>query len=315
MRAGRTGLTHGVERIAREVTNPGGAKRVFVFVSMAPTPQPHVDSQNPVTLWASYERAEAARASVTLKLETSGIPTLPVKGIVTSCVLYEDVIQRPLNDVDLRIRAADFPRTLGVCKKQGWPIARIQRSYRNIVLRVAGVEVDIEGQIGPPGVCTLPVDALLARSTVAQRKGGPIRIPEIHDHAVVLCVNVYKDKMGAAFPWALEDLARIVRHDSFDVAEFRWRVEKAGIRTLAWIVADWFVDQRGDDVWARIRSVLGPRPPRPLYAWLVRRLLEGRSNALALRLLTRCSADDVVERARALAVLGVWAVEHRFRRG
>lgn len=267
--------------------------------------------QSAVRVWASHALAEAVRAEVTSQLEAAGIPVLAVKGVVTSRMLYGDLIERPLSDVDLRIRSGDFRRVLALSRTHGWTIARVSWSYRNIVLRFAGAEVDIEGQIGPPGVCALSVGAMLRRAAVERRGDSAIRVPEIHDHAVILCVNVYKDKIGAAFPWALEDLARIARHDAFDADEFRRRVARAGIRTLAWIAADWFAQQRRDDVWAGVRAVLGPRPPRQVYAWLMRRLLQGRSNGLALRLLTRCCADDLPHRVRAMATVGLWALEHR----
>lgn len=265
--------------------------------------------------WALHTMAEHARAEVTERFELAGIPTLAVKGIVTAETLYRDVVQRPMTDVDLRIRNKDFDRALLVARESGWPVVRVLRTYRNIVLTKGGISVDIETQVGPPGLCAMTVDAMLDRAQVRHQKHSVVRTPELHDHVIVLCVNAYKDKIGGAFPWALEDLVRIVRHPDLKISRLEELARQSKVRTLVWLVADWLAEIRGDESWGRIRTALGDgRPARPLYAAVMRRMLRARPNTLSVRLLARAASDTVLSRVRALAMacaveveLGVYA--------
>src|SRR5262249_45859142 len=151
----------------------------------------------------------------------------------------------------------------------GWPVVQRSRLYANVVVEVSAIAIDVESTIGPPGLCGLPVEDMLARARSGTLAGGPALLPELHDHALVLAVNVFKDKLIRAAPWAVADVARIVRTDAFSAPRLAELAGRSGSRTLLWIVADWMAKAHADEVWARVRAACSP-VPRPAYARLYR---------------------------------------------
>ena len=55
-----------------------------------------------------HEAARGALVAATRLLEEAGVPSIAVKWIVTAYWLYEDPTERPIGDVDLRIRPEIF---------------------------------------------------------------------------------------------------------------------------------------------------------------------------------------------------------------
>lgn len=237
-------------------------------------------------------------------LETAGIPVLAVKGVVTARLLYEDPADRWLGDVDLRIRRRDFERAHCVIRGS-FQLLAATSPHENIVFDGGGIQVDVETRIGPPGLAALTVDELLERSSWIAIGGARVRVPEVTDHALVLAVNVFKDKLAAAAPWALEDCARIVRHPDFRAADFCDRARAAAIQEVTYVVARFF-EELGHAEWAALRRALGPSAPRPLYDRLLRGALRQPSSA-ACRLLSRIASDR--PRAWADALLAAGRVE------
>ena len=245
-------------------------------------------------MWASQLTGRRALEVVVRGFERAGVDVLAVKGVVTCHLLYPDPTERPMGDVDLRIRVEDVERAAQVARDAGWTIADWKPAYGAFVLFVEGlsVSVDVESVIGAPGLCGLSIAEMLSRST--RGIGGvDVRVPELHDHAVLLSVNVFKDKFAMAFPWSLEDARRVVEAAGFDEDRFVERARRAKVGSIAWIVADWMVRERRSAAWGRIREKLGgDRAPRPMYAWAFRRLGERAPEAIATRVLARVGADD-----------------------
>jgi hypothetical protein len=141
---------------------------------------------------------------------------------------------------------------------------------------------------------------MLARSVERRLAGGPVvREPEIHDHAVLLVVNAFKDKIAGAPRWALEDLERIVAR--IDLETFLARVGEARLLTMTWLVADWLYTHHGSEPWRGVRDILSNRVPRRLYARLMRRLIDRTPNAPILRPLARVGCDSMARQVGALA--------------
>jgi hypothetical protein len=242
--------------------------------------------------------ARSALVDATKLLSHATIPSLAVKGAVTAHSLYGDPGERPLGDVDLRIRPRDFRRAAHAFESCGWRVVDWKPAYGAFVAELGSVCVDVESVIGAPGLCALSVDEMLTRAEGLA--GTEVRVPELHDHAVVLCVNVFKDKFALALPWAIEDVRRIGEARGFSADRFVARARYARIACLAWIVADWMARKKGSAGWGRVKERLGgERAPRPLYAWALRRLEETAPKSLATRLLARGAADDL-----AMRVLG-----------
>jgi hypothetical protein len=244
-------------------------------------------------VWATHVTARRALDVVAKGFEQADIDVLAVKGIVTSELLYREPTERPMGDVDVRIRAEDVERAHEVARREGWTVWQWKPAYGAFVLFVEelGVSVDVESVIGAPGLCGLSIAEMLERATRGVGKLD-VRVPEIHDHAVLLCVNVFKDKMRSS-PWALEDVRRIVGVEGFDADRFAERARRAKVASIVWIVADWMVREKGSAAWGQLRDKLGgARAPRPLYAWAFRRLMERAPTGMTTRVLARVAADD-----------------------
>jgi Uncharacterised nucleotidyltransferase len=267
------------------VTEPNGTK-LFAEAGTSAT-----DAR---AVWATHVTAKRALDVVATGFERAGVDVMAVKGIVTSRFLYREPTERPMGDVDLRIRAEDFRKARRVAEKEGWSVWQWKPSYGAFVLVVEdlAVSIDVESVIGAPGLCGLSIAEMLERATRGAY-GLDVRVPELHDHAVLLCVNVFKDKLAGAALWALEDVKRIVEVPEFDAERFVRLARRSKVASIVWIVADWMVRERGSEAWGRIRRELGgERAPRPLYAWAFRRLRERAPKAMATRVLARVGSDD-----------------------
>ena len=245
-------------------------------------------------MWASHVTALRALQTVVPVFEGAGIETLAVKGVVTAHLLYADPNHRPLSDVDLRIRREDYERAIRIAEREGWRITERMPEYGAFVVFVGslGLSVDVETVVGAPGYCAVSIGEMLSRATRTVL-GAEIRVPEIHDHAVLMCVNVFKDKIVLAPPWSLEDARRIVAVEGFDVDRFVERARRAKIACIAWMVADWMEREKGSAVWSAVKARLGgERGPRRFYAWALRWLYERGATSMSTRIMVRAGADD-----------------------
>jgi hypothetical protein len=260
--------------------------------------------------WIHHELGAAIVREVIAVCVSEALPVLPVKGIVTARILYDDVAERPITDVDIRIRRRDFSAFRRLARRTAWPCLRVARSYSNLVYHFPPLSLDVECAVGPPGVCALTVDDMVLRASELEVVPGlRVLVPEIHDHAVLLTVNAFKDKIVTAGAGALSDLERIAVQPSFQVGVFIGRVVSSRVATLAWIVASWLESTRGSAAWSKIRIAIETRVrPRRAYAALFRNLMKDAARApMALRILARISADAPLMRAEAL--LGAVALE------
>ncbi len=246
-----------------------------------------MDPEDPRAQALLHATARAALVRVLRGLADAGVRALPVKGVVTAYQLYAEPWERPIADVDIRVVPADIVSVRDVARRSGWKELAWAPAYSNVVFEVAGIMFDVEGTVGPPGLCALSVADMLRRATSSD---GPA-LPELHDHALLLCVNVFKDKIVLAAPWALEDLVRIARQPGFDVAVLVDRARSAHAVTIAWVVADWLTTTRGDVVWREVRDTLATRPPRVAYRRALQRATALAPDGYAARILTRIGAD------------------------
>ncbi len=238
----------------------------------------------------------------------AGIATLPVKGLVTGLQLYESPAEREIRDVDVRIRPRDFGPAVRIAEAQGWPLRNVSHAYASFMANVGGLDVDVEASCGPPGFSGLHVEDLLRRAEV-----GPIRelrrVPELHDHALLLVVNVVKDHLVDTTPAALEDLRRIVQLPRFSRSRFYGLAREAESLFMVHLVARYLGD--GSAVWGQIDADLSQAHPfrsRLAEAWLgvMRRR---RAASLAVRVATRLAPDGWWRPAQALARAGLYEVE------
>jgi hypothetical protein len=268
-----------------------------------------------VANWIQHEEALGALRVALTTLEEAGVPVLVVKGMVLAYALYDDVAERPMADVDLRIRPRDFLRAVGAMERRGFPAQWTSRQLGAVAFRIGNTLVEIEMSVGPPGLCALTVAQMMARSGT-RVLGGELRVrePDVHDHAVLLVVNAFKDKMVECPKHSLDDLDTIAGR--IDVPTFLERVEAARLRTVTWVAADWMARERRSDAWRDIRDRVGSRAPRALYAATMLKLLSDGHDTLGASALARVGSDSPTQRGYALAAtaLGtaVWCLAPTF---
>jgi hypothetical protein len=219
----------------------------------------------PRARWLRQMAAWETFGRVASVLARDGIPILPIKGLVTSRALYDEPPPR-LGDIDVELRPRDFALAQRRAREHGWFVKR-EPVMRQVIWKVDEWEVDVKCAIGPPGLCRVSVEDVMAR---AVRATDPLGVacwePEINDHALVLAINAFKDGLRSS-PWALEDLRRIARHRQFDSAVFAGRAREGRVATAMWVVADWLEREHDAAEWGRVRDRIGERPPSPRVAW------------------------------------------------
>ncbi len=266
--------------------------------------------------WLIQLRAQHAAAEAITLLAGAGIDALPVKGIVTSRTLYRDVAERVLTDVDLKVRPEDFRRVVQVVRGEGLPIRQLMHAYGNVVFELDGVMIDVESHPSAPFTSALTVDEMIRRARPSDVLGVPHLLPEFYDHAAVLILNVFKDKLVKAFRWAVTDVEILPSAPEFRTAELVARLGSIKALSAAAFVAEWMTDERGIDGWREPAALLRRVAPRPSFIARQRWLASHAAHdALSLRLHVRSSADSALLRARAIVSALLWSVEATSRVG
>ena len=273
----------------------------------------HVEPRSPKANWLQQVAALDALGKVQRVFGTAGIPVLPVKGVVTSYVLYDDCASRTLADVDIRIPRRHFEQAIQLARTQGWKPKADNLILWNAVLDVDGFEVDIECTLGRPGFCAVTIDDLLARAESSVAPFGFEHVePELNDHALILVINAFKDGLEPT-PWALEDLRRIVIHPRFDAERLVDRARTGRVTSVLWIVARWLADDQGAGQWRSVCDRIGPEPPSRRVARVYRYVRElGWPWKVAL-FVTATSSDDIVRSGAGLALALAGILRRRAR--
>lgn len=254
---------------------------------------------------AIHARIRVVLQSICERFERARVRVLVVKGALLAHQLYESPAERPLRDIDLRVRAADLPEARSILASMGAKETRRSFVYQDALLCVDHVDIDLEAHLGPPFVSALPIDALLSR---ASHRTEPLGFfhwqPELHDHALLLVVNVFKDHIVHAASWSFDDLIRLSRLAAFDPDLLAARAKEAELTSVVHIVARYLATFRSDPVWEKVAS----RVPaaRPVYA---ARVLDGlqknQKESIVARARVRACADDP---SRAFMGVGIGAL-------
>ncbi|MGH7296820.1 MAG: nucleotidyltransferase family protein [Polyangiaceae bacterium] len=265
-------------------------------------------TRDDVASWAKERSAQETLRHLVAVLGASGIEVLPVKGVVTGHLLYEDPAARPLRDIDVRIRPVDLHRVLDIAQARAWTPRTDSPSLQEAVLDIEGWTVDVECTLGPPGLCATTVERVISR---ARRVTStfPHLEPDLHDHALILVLNAFKDGLRTT-PWSLEDLRRIVRLEHFDPSVLVSRARDGRVLSALWVVADWLSEQQGEWQWRAVREQVGPRPPSRRVA-IVHRQLRARGWPSKPALLVVASSSDEVARAASGLILAVAGIVKR----
>ena len=269
--------------------------------------------------WARQEKAKRVLGEVLRLCDAESIDVLPVKGILTARTLYEDPAERWIQDIDFRVRPRDLRRLKSMGTRAGWRVLTWSPVYRNLVFDVDGFMAEFEAFVGPPGFCRVTVDELLSRAEPqVEPFGFPYKRIALTDHALVLVINAFKDKLNEATEGAIRDLE--ILGPRIDAPRLAALATRADVATVLWIVADWLTHTRNVKEWREVLVAIG-RPPRERYAAAYKKHLlqvaitprRRAGGSLVFRLLARAASDAPEMRALALATMGAWIVEQRLQ--
>ncbi len=245
--------------------------------------------------WARHAAATDLLREVLSALDAARIEALPVKGILTAHLLYHDVAERPIRDIDLRIPRKHFRRLLRVARECRWDQDLTGPRLWEVVLHRPAwpFTVDVECAIGVPGQCALSVANLIARATRCSAPFGFDHLqPDLNDHALLLTLNAFKDALEVA-PWALADLLLIANQPGFDPQKYVARAIEGRVVAATSLVACWLAREHGSRSWQRVSALL-----RPLASSArVRACLEIARASSRIGLFTAASASDAGWRA------------------
>jgi hypothetical protein len=255
--------------------------------------------------WTTHEFALRASEKIISTLEKNGVRALPVKGLLLARQVY-DTTDRPITDVDLMICSADFGRAVSVARTSGWGLVWDSKVLKSVNFVVQGTAFDVKTSFGPAGISAIGVADVLARAVRSQRPLGFTHWQiEHHDHALLLAIDAFKDKLGAGKAWAREDLARVAGQEGFCPRVLVDRAADACLQTMLAIVADWVVSSAPSVAWSAVRELLRTSL-RSRYIERYKRLLAAGPRStwrrLYLSALTRAVSDSVPRRAVALAL-------------
>jgi len=243
---------------------------------------------------------------------SAGAIVAPVKGVVLSRWIYEDIAERPYSDLDILVARDDLPRMEAAVAARGWPVHVWSREMGELEFTVDRITVEIHAEFGRRDLSRLTIAEVMSRS-VPDARTFPFEIRRIDDidHFLLLVANVTKKSFVYANPHQPADLERFVERLRPRWDELIARAHAARFLTALRDVALWMADERSSPGFVAFVRVL-PAPARRLLpaavAWQRRRSrrqpnrLKSASGLLGLALATQ-TPDDLRLRVRGLARL------------
>ena len=153
-------------------------------------------------------------------LDHIGVDTMPYKGVVLAESIYGDMALRQSGDIDLFIRARDFPRISDAIRELGYTSRLALSKMEERAYLHSGYECPFDGPEGPnllelqwalqPRFYAVDIEMedLFRRSVPVTIAGRSMRTPSPEDLLIVLSLHAAKHVWGRLI-W-LSDIARIM---------------------------------------------------------------------------------------------------------
>lgn len=263
---------------------------------------------SPKDAWARHLVAERALVRVDDVLSKASLQYVLIKGMVSARTLYQDVSERPISDIDLRVVPGNLTRLIQVLADVGCKARVDSREYGARSFSIENMLVEVGVSIGPKGMCQLPIRALLERADTLSIGGRDVLVPRPLDHLLVACVNVFKDGLHLAFPWAIEDVRRGFMAKSFEEDAFVEVVKRAHARGLVRCVLDYLIDTGGEAT-ARLRHARERLDPEGRYRFFSQAYRAVGRGPLR-PVLSRCASDAPLDWPKAFGYSAWGAFVH-----
>jgi hypothetical protein len=252
-----------------------------------------------------------------------GVTVAPVKGVVLSRWLYDDVSDRPYRDLDILIARSDLSRMFAAVEARGWPIQVHSPEMGELEFTVDRLTVEIHAEFGRRDLSRLTIADLLARATGdGSTFPFPIRRIDDIDHFLLLVANVTKKAFTYANAHQPADLDRLLARLRPRWGELLARVRAARFLTALRTVAVWMEEDRDSALFGELLRAM-PASRRPLLPAVIgwqrrrdRRRPERLASASGLfgLVLATLTPDDVLLRGRGLVRLLRRGAARRFGR-
>ncbi|WP_218920161.1 nucleotidyltransferase family protein [Chondromyces crocatus] len=267
-------------------------------------------------------RLREAAGVVLQALAEARIAAAPIKGVVTSVALYDDPLERPFGDVDVLVGRHDLAGVRAVAREQGWRLVHDSRQLFAVnVVVPPGLPVDVRASLGPPALCRVSAEEILARAEEVRDPRvvrAPFRMLTGHDHLLVLLLDAVLDKLALGAALRRRELELALRRWVGSPEGFAEHLRAAGFAGIAWVVLRWLEGEGREPMVEAIRMALEPLPPVP--RWLAAPTLEafGRAPYGPMARVGVRMIADVPWRGVAALVLGAvgtvrYHVRHRGR--
>jgi Uncharacterised nucleotidyltransferase len=168
--------------------------------------------------WATAQMHTVELSSVLADFAGAGIDVLPLKGPVLAESLYGDVAARRSADLDILVRAHEFPAAKQILVDAGFiPYKSTIPSY-HLALERDSTTIELHSALARPRLCPLSTDDVWNRSLSSSFQGQPIRIMSPEDSILYLCYHLLRHECSRLL-W-IADVARALQllaaHDSGD---------------------------------------------------------------------------------------------------
>jgi hypothetical protein len=171
-------------------------------------------------------------------LRTSGMAAIAFKGPALAWSIYDDPALRPMADLDLLVRPADFSRALRILLADGYrpaydTDARCFRGIREFPLNSpdSGVNVDLHWNAVPPYLAPmLPAPGLWDRAVPCRIAAGEVLTLSAADTLRHLCLHSAKHGWPALN--RLTDLARLIDRVAVDWNQLLGDARAAGAQRV-----------------------------------------------------------------------------------
>jgi hypothetical protein len=178
-------------------------------------------------------------------LERAGVRFLILKGPVLLALLYRDLSERPMHDLDVLVRREDLQRTLEVLEEAGYQAPGggerrfWERSYHHIVARLDGslpLDVEVHWDLELRERYPIPLERVWAESMPFASGGCELRAMSLLDQFVFGAIHLARHFHQPRLIWLI-DLRSMARRWELDWGAVAERARLYRARTPLWFMA------------------------------------------------------------------------------
>ena len=206
---------------------------------------------------------------VAAHLSQSGIPLMPLKGVLLQRLYYSDPRERRVTDLDVLVRPPDFARAIESLKDAGYREETANTPEYQVVLRRAGaiLAVDLHRHLFECGRYRVDTGGIFRRASEdGETFGFPVQRMDERDLYAHLVGKVASDHLGWLRPEVLEDLRRIGAEAVWSATAHGEHLNAMGLGRAARYALGLIQRRGGDPFAAEVRDSLPADPMGVLLA-------------------------------------------------